>query len=634
MDLFNQFYDSIFNKDVKDIDFKQMLGNVASLKNTDAKSNNVKSKDVNILATNLIALLQNPPVTVETPSNLSPMDFRNVVKTLSLATIESGFAPSIALELVNPNPNLSYSLYAGYRFIEEQDPADKNTLYRLASMSKVVTAINMMQYVEKCKIFLDEPVAKYIPTFAHATVLKKLDYTSYAFTELTSTTGLREVVIDMSLSGVANLNTLLGKRVGIKLASPINGVHVDGISKIVAADNVAQTVTVKLPRTSTVNGVHTVNGNLHVLPAIPANWSPIDYIESSLTFPYLTNRIYYSTEPLNKPLTVRHLLNHKCGIRYPGPFPRDEMDTLYTQVMAKLDRELIRFAVTPIANMDAVEWSNRLGKIPMLFQPDEDWAYGPQMAVVGAILMQYERNHGHNMSLYQIQKKILFDPLGIKHAGYFIHDNDPDREYKIENLAHIYTMLDTFANFPPTINPTVNTPIDSVVIFGLDNFVLPGLDASLSDGLNPPDENNNPTHPIYGSARPRKLELGDAGLYISTLDYIKIIDLIRNGGRYKNKQILKRNTVKQMIRNKIGDFSIYSEFTAGDQKWGYGFAVGDETNAAPVPLANVSAHWGGTFGSIWFSDLPPYNTSLAINSNIITNNLASIANIIAQNTHN
>ncbi len=50
----------------------------------------------------------------------------------------------------------------GYADIENNIPATKNTIYRIASVSKIITAVAIMQLVEEGKIKLDDDIRKYI----------------------------------------------------------------------------------------------------------------------------------------------------------------------------------------------------------------------------------------------------------------------------------------------------------------------------------------------------------------------------------------------------------------------------------------------------------------------------------------
>jgi CubicO group peptidase (beta-lactamase class C family) len=384
---------------------------------------------------------------------------------------------------------------------------------------------------------------------------------------------------------------------------------------------------------ATASGVFTVNGTLDVLPNLPNKWTPYDYayIPASPN-PALTGvkvRAYYSTEP-SKTITVRHLVDHLAGYTYNSAGYSADLASLQTAIIAKVDPALLRFPLSPNVDMDTVEWAERLGKIPQMFQPGTAWVYGPQIGIAGAALVAYERNDccgDRNIGLYEIQKRVLFDPLNITDAGYFIKNNDPRRNEKIGKLAHVYTNLDTIV----FQTPTVTNPYVSVVFNGQD-ALLPGLQIALMDGVNPTAEGAaNPSHPIYGSASPKRTEYGDAGLYMRTDEFQRIITMLTQNGTYNGQQILYSNTVAQMVSNQIGDiFIVHLADPAGNVKWGHGAAVGDGS-VNPDPLAATTAHWAGSYGSWWFSNQPS-STSFTLNSNTLPGVLRPLVNIIANMT--
>ena len=101
----------------------------------------------------------------------------------------------------------------GLADIENNVPAKTNSLYRIASISKAVTAVAIMQLVEQDKIRLDEDVRTYIPYFPKKkwkfTVRQLLNHTSgirnYRYGEFNSTDSFKSIkdairtVIDDSL---------------------------------------------------------------------------------------------------------------------------------------------------------------------------------------------------------------------------------------------------------------------------------------------------------------------------------------------------------------------------------------------------------------------------------------------------
>ncbi len=58
---------------------------------------------------------------------------------------------------------------------EDSDPIRRDTIFRISSMTKPITAVATMILVEECKIRLDEPVDRLLPELAGRQVLKHLD---------------------------------------------------------------------------------------------------------------------------------------------------------------------------------------------------------------------------------------------------------------------------------------------------------------------------------------------------------------------------------------------------------------------------------------------------------------------------
>jgi CubicO group peptidase (beta-lactamase class C family) len=53
----------------------------------------------------------------------------------------------------------------GYANLEERIPATIGTLYRIGSVTKIFTAVMLMQLRDKGHLQLDDPVARYLPEF-------------------------------------------------------------------------------------------------------------------------------------------------------------------------------------------------------------------------------------------------------------------------------------------------------------------------------------------------------------------------------------------------------------------------------------------------------------------------------------
>lgn len=80
-------------------------------------------------------------------------------------------APALSIAVVTNN-QLSWSKGFGLADVENSVPAKADTAYRLASITKSITAVAVMQLVEKGKIDLDAPVHKYCSAYPEKQALK------------------------------------------------------------------------------------------------------------------------------------------------------------------------------------------------------------------------------------------------------------------------------------------------------------------------------------------------------------------------------------------------------------------------------------------------------------------------------
>src|SRR5271168_66597 len=63
----------------------------------------------------------------------------------------------------------------GTKMVSGSDPVRRDTIFRIASMTKPIAAVAAMILVEECKLRLDEPVDRLLPELADRRVLKRLD---------------------------------------------------------------------------------------------------------------------------------------------------------------------------------------------------------------------------------------------------------------------------------------------------------------------------------------------------------------------------------------------------------------------------------------------------------------------------
>lgn len=88
--------------------------------------------------------------------------------------IARGYAPN-AVTFIARNGQVVHHKAYGHRNIEKQIPARTDDFFRIASQTKLVTTIAVLMLYEEGKLFLDDPVSKFLPEFSDMQVLDSVD---------------------------------------------------------------------------------------------------------------------------------------------------------------------------------------------------------------------------------------------------------------------------------------------------------------------------------------------------------------------------------------------------------------------------------------------------------------------------
>ena len=95
------------------------------------------------------------------------------MKSIMAAAVDSGEVPGVAT-LIGRGAELHVETI-GLKRREGQEPIRRDTIFRIASMTKPITAVAAMILVEECKLRLDEPIDRLLPELANRSVLKRID---------------------------------------------------------------------------------------------------------------------------------------------------------------------------------------------------------------------------------------------------------------------------------------------------------------------------------------------------------------------------------------------------------------------------------------------------------------------------
>ena len=93
----------------------------------------------------------------------------------------------------------------GQRDVESNAPMQKDTIFRIASMSKAITSLGAMILLEEGKLLLSDPVSKFIPSFAKTTVMVPPPPGAVAGTPVSTVPAKRPITIRDLLTHTAGI---------------------------------------------------------------------------------------------------------------------------------------------------------------------------------------------------------------------------------------------------------------------------------------------------------------------------------------------------------------------------------------------------------------------------------------------
>lgn len=111
----------------------------------------------------LLNMLAPRPARAQGPTAL-PADKITKIETAVSSLMSRQGIPAVSIAIVQDN-QIRFQRGYGMADVENLVPAKALTVYRIASVTKSLTAVAAMQLVEKGKLDLDAPIQKYVPSF-------------------------------------------------------------------------------------------------------------------------------------------------------------------------------------------------------------------------------------------------------------------------------------------------------------------------------------------------------------------------------------------------------------------------------------------------------------------------------------
>jgi CubicO group peptidase (beta-lactamase class C family) len=194
------------------------------------------------------ACSQSATITNETPNELQTVQPEDVglssaklneIDTQLQADIAEGKIPGAVL-LIARHGKIAYFKSFGYRDNDKQLPMEKDSIFRLYSMTKSLTAASIATLKDEGKLAFDDPVAKYIPAFKDVQVgeVTKDEEGNFVVTRVPPTTVM---TIQHLATHTSGLDGALGPKPGItELYTKAGLNNTSGLTNEEIADKLAQ----------------------------------------------------------------------------------------------------------------------------------------------------------------------------------------------------------------------------------------------------------------------------------------------------------------------------------------------------------------------------------------------------------
>jgi CubicO group peptidase (beta-lactamase class C family) len=247
----------------------------------------------------------------------------------------------------------------------------------------------------------------------------------------------------------------------------------------------------------------------------------------------------WTTEPANKPITIRHLLTHTSGIGY-GVI---DGDPRFKKIYAKV-------GITDLFTTERItiaESVRKLAALPLHHHPGEKFTYSEGLDVAGYLI---ELISGKPLDVFLRER--LFEPLGMKDTAFYLPEEKAGRLVAVQTLQN-----GKWVRYPVTFY--------------------------------------DPDYPIKGA---KTFFSGGAGLCSTVRDYAQFLQMYLNGGELNGTRFLSRTTIATMMADQT-----HGTWGGDEKFHGLAFAVVAPQGVAKGGLGSIGTfEWGGYFNTQYFAD--------------------------------
>ena len=253
----------------------------------------------------------------------------------------------------------------------------------------------------------------------------------------------------------------------------------------------------------------------------------------------------------DREMTVQDLMQHTAGL--PGA-------ARYMSGNTAVDKLYRKACLHRLHECNLQELIERLGKIPLLYQPGIKWHYSIAADVLGRLI---EVASGQSFDQFLAER--IFQPLGMVDTGFYVPAE------KIDRLAGMY------GPEPTGGLQTIDAPEGGTGHISKTSFIK----------------------------KPRFLSAG-GGLVSTAADFARFCLMLSGKGALSGKRLMKAESVELMTRNHLPENLIPLDKKPADRYGGLGFGLGISVRVQQtdwVPTSQIGEYgWiGGTSTEFWIS---------------------------------
>ena len=253
----------------------------------------------------------------------------------------------------------------------------------------------------------------------------------------------------------------------------------------------------------------------------------------------------------DREMTVQDLMQHTAGL--PGA-------ARYMAGNTAVDKLYRKAGLHRLHESNLRELVERLGRIPLLYQPGTKWHYSIAADVLGRLI---EVASGQSFDQFLAER--IFQPLSMVDTGFYVPGE------KIDRLAGMY------GSKPSGGLQTIDAPEGGTGHISKTSFI----------------------------EKPRFLSAG-GGLVSTASDFARFCLMLSGKGALSGKRLMKAESVELMTRNHLPENLIPLDKKPEDRYGGLGFGLGvsvrvQQTNWVPASQIGEYGWIGGTSTEFWIS---------------------------------